>query len=893
MASAFVGRTREISRLEELGTGVLVTLWGPGGVGKTRLAKEHASEQLRRGRNVVWADLAAARSRRELLATLAASLGVALAARSEEDLEALARAACAQRAMLIADNVEQLDADARDALVRVTEAIMNDDGASVLVTSRELLGATGEIGIAVSPLAEEDGLALFTLLAGEGASGAPAAARAIVNRLDALPLAIELAAARAPLLGVAELLARLDRKLDVLGTAKDDRPVRHATLRAAIAWSWDLLDDAEREALMACSMFEAPFDAALAEQVIGGSEAEALDRLERLRRRALVHGSVDGGRTTLRLLESVRDFAREASAATGDDEARRHRHAAAVVSRSEPLAEASSCGRDALGALEALRADLESASRSGGEWSTMARATLALASLYAISGPASAAVETVEAVLDARASPRAGGRTRRRAEANGEELLLAKLLVAKGEALRALGKHVDARTVLVRAQAAAAQLGGGPEVRLVKAEATRVLGSVLRALGAVDEALEQKTAALASYRAIGDRAREGICLGEIGAVYQSEGRLALAKTFHAEAIAIHKATGSRRAEGVERSYLAVATHRAGDPAASIALHDRAMAIHREVGHRRLEGAEQLHLGFVHHELGALAAARDAFDAARGMLAAAGARGLEAIALIFAARLEVDAGDTTTALLRLAEASQAAPAVWPRVAATRHLVEGHLALATGAPAKAQASYEASLATSRDLEVGFEALTPAYLAVAVTRSRRAAPAVRELLADARERVAVIENPHLPIALEVLAACAEGRAAPDVPSSASAASSEVRRALGLSGAPRALVIDVTGKRVVLPDGRVVDLSRRKNVRLVLLALARARCDEPGAVVLPDALLEAGWAGERMRSDAATKRLHTAIWTLRSLGFEAVLLTEGEGYLLDPRINLVLADA
>src|SRR4029079_17281219 len=104
---------------------------------------------------------------------------------------------------------------------------------------------------------------------------------------------------RVPLLGVVELLARLDRKLDVLGTAKDDRPSRHATLRAAIAWSWELLDDGERDALMACAMSEAPFEAALAESVIAGVEGEALDRLERLRRRALVHASVDArGRTT-------------------------------------------------------------------------------------------------------------------------------------------------------------------------------------------------------------------------------------------------------------------------------------------------------------------------------------------------------------------------------------------------------------------------------------------------------------------------------------------------------------------------------------------------------------------------------------------------------------------
>jgi len=108
---------------------------------------------------------------------------------------------------------------------------------------------------------------------------------------------------------------------------------------------------------------------------------------------------------------------------------------------------------------------------------------------------------------------------------------------------------------------------------------------------------------------------------------------------------------------------------------------------------------------------------------------------------------------------------------------------------------------------------------------------------------------------------------------------------------GARRALVIANEGRHVVLPGGKAIDLSRRKNVRLVLLALARARREAPGAVLSPATLLEAGWAGERMRHDAATKRLHTAIWTLRSLGFEALLLTEGEGYLLDPRVDLLFS--
>jgi predicted ATPase len=873
LPGALVGRTSEIAHLAALGAGRVVTLWGPGGVGKTRLAREHADRERERGRVVVWTDLAAARTSAEAIAVLAASLGVVLA--DEEGVEALARAACAQRALLVADNVEQLDAGARAALIRVANVVTERGGgaaggATLLVTSRELLGANDEVALVVAPLDEDDALALFASLSGTGPS---AAARTIVRRLDALPLAIELAAARVPLLGVTELLARLDRKLDVLGTAKSDRPARHATLRAAITWSWELLEDDERDALLACATFEAPFDAALAEAVIDGDEADALNRLERLRARALVHATTDSrGRVSLRLLESVRDFAREVAAADAERSARlEHRHAAAVVARCEPLADDALCGKDALAELEARRADLVAASRRPGP--ARAGATLALATLLAISGPAAAAVASIDAAIAD-------------SEATGTGTIIARLLVAKGDALRAVGKLMDAREALAHASKRASDLGDSRQARLITADAARILGSVLRGVGVVDEALAQKDKALAIYRDVGDRPREGICLGEIGAVHQSEGRLALAKSCHAAAIAIHVATGARRAEGVDRSYLAVATHRAGDPAASIALHEQALAIHREIGHRRLEGAELLHLGFVRHELGELAASREAFAAARTLLVAAGAQGLEAIALVFAARLEVDAGDATSAMLLLAEANQVTPASWPRVAATRHLIEGHLAMSTGAPDRARLSYEASLATSRDLEVGVEALTPAYLAVAIARSTRAP--IDGYVAAARERVAPLENPHLHAALELLVAAASGGPAPDVAASSAAASSDVRRALALAGVQRGLVIDADGRRVELPDGRVIDLSRRKSVRLVLLELARARSESPGRVVLPEALLEAGWAGERMRPEAATKRLHTAIWTLRSLGFEALLATEGEGYLLDPRIGL-----
>jgi hypothetical protein len=103
--------------------------------------------------------------------------------------------------------------------------------------------------------------------------------------------------------------------------------------------------------------------------------------------------------------------------------------------------------------------------------------------------------------------------------------------------------------------------------------------------------------------------------------------------------------------------------------------------------------------------------------------------------------------------------------------------------------------------------------------------------------------------------------------------------------------LVRLITANSFILPDGRTVDLSKRKNIRLVLAALTKSK--DRAQWTTPDALIAAGWPGERMRSDAATKRLHTAIWTLRKLGLEGILQSSETGYRLDPEITLELRSA
>ncbi len=882
--SIFVGRGKELETLSSLlfqEKASLVTLWGPGGVGKTTIARQILDRARTRDRETVrWVDLAAARSARDVRAAFATALGIASEGEERDATDALVRAVSTYEGMLllIADNAEQLTPEGRAIVVAIAEA----PRVRMLMTSRDAFGIPNEHAISIEPLPDDDALALFASLSGAEVDDD---ARAIVRRLDALPLAIELAASRASLVGTRELLSRLDRKLDVLRDPSAGRPERHATLRAAIAWSFDLTDDRERKVLTRCAMFEGTFDAVLVEQSMGREEsADVMDVLERLRQRALIHGSgarlYDRGEgepsdedklPSLYLLESVRDFAREHR--TPADE---QGHAEAVLARAEPHAASVRRGGALTRAFTRRRADLIAAAARTIDLRTRQRAADAVSALLLVTGFPDLVLEIVLAV---------------ESQGGGDDVLRVRLAIARGAALRLMGRSADAELVAARAVVEAEALSGNDTLL---AEALRLHGNVARSRGEAARAITllERAHALFTTR---DEKLAGIVLGEIGAAYQSLGQLARARKLHAEAIAIHVAEGSIRAEGVERSYLAVATHRGGDPAASIPLHQAALDLHRAAMHRRLEGAELLHLGYVHHQLGAPAPARDFFREAERVLAASGARGLEAFAMVLLASLETDEGNVEAARVLLARAKKLMPKGWPRLEATHHLIAGHLAFGVGDFAAASSSYEAARTASTDVEVGFEALTPAYLALARHRGMGAKPSDRQatlqpLLDEARAKTRSVENPHVEAARLILEAAIMSSEPPAPSPLAVRASSDVRRALAFVGARRGLAIREEARRLVLPDGREVDLSRRKNVRLILLALAKARRDRPGGALTPEALIEAGWPSEKMRAEAATKRLHTAIWTLRSLGLDEALLSTDEGYFLDPKIRLDL---
>ncbi|MWB98977.1 BTAD domain-containing putative transcriptional regulator, partial [Agromyces seonyuensis] len=311
--------------------GRCVTILGPGGLGKTRLAQAVAGASGAPG--VVFAELASVRSADDLDLALAAALGLretTKTARLAEftqfvDVGLRVQAALSERpTLLVLDNCEQI-VDA--AAVRAAELLAAAPALTILATSRSPLAIGAEHVYPLEPLAAGDGTGPAARLFLERAEASrpglaldPAAVVRLCERLDGLPLAIELAAARVRSLGVGEIESRLADRFRLLSTGDRAAPERHRTLEAVIGWSWDLLPPAERRALARLAWFPDGFALDAAEAVIG--DPDAVDLLDGLIRQSLAAISEHPltGEPRYRMLETVREFGQARSAELGDAE---------------------------------------------------------------------------------------------------------------------------------------------------------------------------------------------------------------------------------------------------------------------------------------------------------------------------------------------------------------------------------------------------------------------------------------------------------------------------------------------------------------------------------------------------------------------------------------------
>jgi predicted ATPase len=352
--TTFVGRTAELGAVAAaLGESRVVTLTGLGGVGKTRLAIE-AAHAVRDGfrHGAVFCDLSPLTEADQVAARVADALSLD---GGGEDLTAIVADAIAdQPALLVLDNCERV----LEGVAPFVQAVVRRaPGARILATSREPLGIPGERVLAVKPFPVGDGGPDGGGAADDGADGEaddavrlfldrardvragfaegdPDALRAVARicrLVDGIPLAIELAATRMASMAPGELLARLDRRFEVLTGGPRTGAPRHQALRATLDWSHELLSEPARAVLARCSVFAGGFGLAAAEAVAAceaAPTAAVLDALAGLVAHSMVAADDDGGTTRYRMLDTIRFYAAERLAASGGTEDARRAHLA-------------------------------------------------------------------------------------------------------------------------------------------------------------------------------------------------------------------------------------------------------------------------------------------------------------------------------------------------------------------------------------------------------------------------------------------------------------------------------------------------------------------------------------------------------------------------------------
>jgi predicted ATPase/DNA-binding CsgD family transcriptional regulator len=624
----------------------LVTLTGPGGVGKTRLAMEVGAGLADRFPDgVTIVSLAALDDPALLEPAVCEALGV----REDELDDDLARSAL----LLVLDNLEHLAPAAAPLVGRLAELVA---GSRLLVTSREALRLQREHELAVPPLAASPAVQLFVERAALGSPGFAltpqneAAVAAICERLDRLPLAIELAAARVRLLAPESLLERLRSRLDLLVGGSADLPPRQRTLRDALAWSYDLLEPNEQRLLERLAVFAGGCPLAAAEEFAGQvvPARAILDGLESLVDKNLVRRTDEPGEgTRLTLLETVREFALERLAARGDEDEARRMHALRHVRLAAELAPHLE-GAAAGGALVRLEREHDNLRQALGYLVRHdgASALLLASSLWRfwlVRGHPAEGRRWLEAALGAAGDTAPAVRAR---ALLGAGMLAHYLDDVQGAAVRCGDSLV-----------LATELGDRPAI----AAALEGLALAARTSGDAGRAQELYRDALAIHRELGDEAGVARTLERLGNAHWFDLDDATAKQLFEETLELGRRLGDTRTVAAALQGLGWVALSQDDPRAAEALHTEALELFREIGDRWSTGRGEYGLACV-----ALARRRPS-DARPRLLEAIdvfedlGDRKILSACLVFLARVAAEDGRSEAAarLLGAAEGTRLA------------------------------------------------------------------------------------------------------------------------------------------------------------------------------------------------------------------------------------------
>jgi predicted ATPase/class 3 adenylate cyclase len=622
----FVGRERELAEVVALLRDAavrLLTLTGPGGSGKTRLAL-HAAAELGDAfpDGVFFVPLAAVTDAALVPVTIAAALGLRESA-GETPREHLLASLAGKRMLLLLDNLEHLP----DASPFIGELLSTAPALTVLATSRAPLRVRAEQEYPVAPLAlppEEARLpaaqladvAAVRLFVDRSQAVKPdfalddenaAAIAEIVRRLDGLPLAIELAAARSRLFSPPAMLVRLDKRLPLLTGGARDLPARQQALRETIAWSYDLLTPDEQALFRRLALFAggATLEAA---ETVGDPTGElgALDGIARLVEHSLLQTAGDdeaggGDAPRFTMLETIREYGLERLAQTHELAGASDRHAAYFLALAEEAAPQLT-GEQQIAWLDRLETEHDNLRAALGwtiphEGMLALRLAAALWPFWEARGHFSEGRAWLERVL-ANAAP-------------APTEVLATALSSAGSVARMQGDVVRASELLDRARQVWDALGdrGGVARTLVS------LGHVADRQGDLVTAEARFEEALAIGQELGDRALIGSAQGNLGIVADERGEHALAVARYEAALTIFRELGDRRREAAALDNLGIAARSQGDLATAMRRYEEAMAIRRDVGDAWGATSTLASLGTVAHRAGDRERARHYYEGA--------------------------------------------------------------------------------------------------------------------------------------------------------------------------------------------------------------------------------------------------------------------------------------